>query len=100
MCGGEGDGGESQILWNDLDRIVYILSNGYRLCVLVDLNGWVGDRIRVDLKGAFGVLGENDNERRVVKFCAKRGLCVDNTYFEHESLHKYTGWLGTKMEWR
>ena len=29
-------------------------------------------------------------EKRVVKFCAERELCVGNTYFEHKSLHKST----------
>ena len=28
--------------------------------------------------------------RRVVEFCAERGLCMGNAYFEHKSLHKYT----------
>ena len=46
--------------------------------------------MRTGIIGAFGVPGENDNERRVVELCAKRGLCVDNTYFEYKSLHKYT----------
>ena len=46
--------------------------------------------MRAGITGAFGVPGENDNGRRVVEFCAKRGLCVSNTYFKHRSLHKYT----------
>ena len=25
----------------------------------------------------------------MVEFCAERGLCVGNTYFEHKNLHKY-----------
>ena len=29
-------------------------------------------------------------EKRVVKFCAERELCVGNTYLEHKSLHKST----------
>ena len=41
------------------------------------------------ITGASGVPGENDNGR-VVKFCAERGLCVGNTYFNHMCLHKYT----------
>ena len=24
-----------------------------------------------------------------MEFCAERGLCVGNTYFEHKNLHKY-----------
>ena len=45
---------------------------------------------RADITGAFGIQGENDNGIRVVEFCVERGPCVDNTYFEHKSLHKYT----------
>ena len=26
----------------------------------------------------------------MLEFCAERGLCVGNTYFERTSLHKYT----------
>ena len=32
----------------------------------------------------------NYNGRSVVEFYAERGLCMDNTYFNHRSLHKYT----------
>ena len=55
-----------------------------------DLNGWVGERVRADITGVFEVLGENSNGKRVVDFCAERGLCIGYTYFKHSSLHKYT----------
>ena len=55
--------------------------------MLGDLNGWIGDRVRGGITGAFGVSEKNDNGRRVVEFCAERGLCVANTYLEHKSLH-------------
>ena len=66
------------------------VGNGYRLCMVGDLNGWIGDRVRASITGGFGVPGENDKGRRVVEFFAERGLCVDNTYFEHKNFHKYT----------
>ena len=71
-----------------MDRIMDRVGNSYRLCVLGDLNGWIGDRVRASITGAFGVLGENENGRRVVQFCDEWGLCVVNTYFEHKNLHK------------
>ena len=46
--------------------------------------------MRTGITGAFRVLGENENGRRVAKFCAERWLCVGNTYYEHKNLHKYT----------
>ena len=54
-----------------------------------DLNGWIGNRTKADITSAFGVPEENDNGRRVVQFYTERGLCLDNTYFKHRSLHKY-----------
>ena len=61
--------------WNDIDRTLDSIRNEYRLCILGDLNGWIGDRKRVGITSAFGVPGENDNGKRVVKFCEERGMC-------------------------
>ena len=58
-----------------MGRILDRVGNGYRLCILGGLNGWIGDRTRVGITGAFGVPGENDNGRRVVEFYAERRLC-------------------------
>ena len=71
-----------------MDRTLDSEGNAYRLCIQGDLNGWIGDRIRAGITGAFGVLEEND--KRVKEFCAERGLCVGNIYFKHRSLRKYT----------
>ena len=86
----EGDGEERERFWNDMDRTLDSVENGYRLCIIEDLNGWIGERMRVGITGAFGVTGENDNGRRVVEFCAERGLCGGITYFKYGNLHKYT----------
>ena len=83
-----------------MDRILDRVGNGYRLCILGDLKGWIGGRTRAGITGVFGVPGENDNRIRVVEFCTERGLCVGNTYFKHRSLHKYTRVEGVKTEWR
>ena len=66
----------------EIDRTLDSVGNGYRLCILGDLNGWIGDRTRAGITDALGVPGENDNGRRVD--------CVSNTHFKHISLHKYT----------
>ena len=73
-----------------MDRTLNSVGNGYRLCIVGDLNGWIGNRTTAGITGTFGVPGENDDGRRVVKFCEERGLCVSNTYFKHRSVHKYT----------
>ena len=48
------------------------VGNGYRLAILEDLNGWIGDKARARITSAFGVPGENENGRKVVEFCAER----------------------------
>ena len=42
-------------LWNNMDRILDRVGNGYRLCILRDLNGWIGDGMRPGITAAFGV---------------------------------------------
>ena len=37
----EGEGKERERLWNDLDKVLERVSNGYRLCVLGDQNRFV-----------------------------------------------------------
>ena len=59
------DVGERKKFWNDLYRVADRIANGYRFCVMGDLNGCVGDRMRVGIPGAFVVPGENDNGMRV-----------------------------------
>ena len=61
-----------------MDRILDRVSNGYRLCNIGNLNGWIGDRVRTGITGAFGIPGDNDNDRRVVEFWAERVVCVGN----------------------
>ena len=76
----EGDGEERDRFWNDIDRTLDSIGNSYRLFILGDLNRWMGDRTRAGIIVAFGVPRENDNGRRVVEFCAERGLRVGNIF--------------------
>ena len=43
----EGEVVERERFRNDLDRVVDRVGNGYSLCGVGALNGWVGDRLRV-----------------------------------------------------
>ena len=57
----EGDGEERNRFWNDTDRILNRVGNGYRLCILGDLNGWIRDWARASITSAFGTPEEIDN---------------------------------------
>ena len=67
------DGEERDRLWNDMDRTLDSVGNGYRLYILGDPNGWIGHRARTGITIAFRVPGENDNGRRVVEFLQRKG---------------------------
>ena len=81
-----------------MDKILDRVGNGYRLSILGDLNGWIGESGRTSITGAFIVQGENDNDRRVLEFCAERGLRVGNTGFKRRSLHKYRDQAGVEVK--
>ena len=87
---------EGDRFWNDMERTPDSVGNGYRLCILGDLNGFKGDRTRAGITGTFGVPGENDNSRRVVEFRAERGLCVGNTSFKHTRVVRGQGGVDIK----
>ena len=53
------DGEERDRLWNDMDKTLDNIGNGYRFCILRDLNGWIGDRTRAGITDAFGVPVDN-----------------------------------------
>ena len=38
-----------EIVKNDMDMTLDSLGNGYRLCILGDLNVWIGDRTRAGI---------------------------------------------------
>ena len=78
------------------DRTLGNVGSGYKLCIVGDLNGWIGNRTGAGITGAFGVPGKNDNSRRMVEFCEKRGLCVSNTYFKHRNVQSTQEWQGVE----
>ena len=47
MCGvvEYGPSKERERFWNDMNWTMERVGNRYRLCVLGDLSGWIGDRV-------------------------------------------------------
>ena len=89
----EGDGEERDRFWNDMDRTLDSVGNGYRLCILGDLKRWIGDRTKAGITGAFGIPGENDNDRSGGVLCRKGTVWVTHILSTQE-------WQGGKKEWR
>ena len=68
----EGDAKRREDVRKVLDRV----GNGYILCGMRDLNGWVGGRVRKDIIGVFRLPDKYVNARKVVDVRADRELCV------------------------
>ena len=99
-CGpNEGDGEERERFWNDMDRTLNSVGNRYRLCNLGDLNGWIGDRTKAGITGAFGVLVDNDNGRRVGVLRGKGTLWVIYI-LSTEVCISTQEWQGVETVWR
>ena len=71
-----------------MERVGDRVGSPYRLFVMGDLRGWVGDRVSLDITCAFGVSRENDNGRKVGELYAEMRLCVSNTSFKLKILNK------------
>ena len=77
-----------------MDRI----GNGYRVFVLDDVNGWVGDRVRVNITGAFRVTGKIIMEEKSLISVLKGG-CAWVTHASRTCVYRSTlGWLGAKTK--
>ena len=96
----EGDGEERDRFWNYMDRTLNSVRNGYRLCILGVLNGWIEDSTRVGIAGGFGVPGESNNVRKGVELCVERGMCVGNTYFNTGIFISTQGRQRDRTNWR
>ncbi len=49
---------------------------------------WV-QKLYLDVR-KYGVAGVNKNGQYLVDICAKRGLFLSNTFFQHKMIHRYT----------
>ena len=73
-----------------MDEVVGGVRNEYILCVIENLYGWIGDRMKVVITNAFIVAHENDNERMWTDLYTDRRLWLGNKYFKRKSLHKHS----------
>ncbi|CAL1267556.1 unnamed protein product [Larinioides sclopetarius] len=62
----------------------------HELIILGDFNSKVGISTENKVVGNFGDKEINDNGRKLIKICEDFGLKIQNTFFDHEDIHKYT----------
>ena len=83
-----------------MDRTLDSVQNGYRLSILGDLNGWIEDRTRASITGAFGVPGQNEGCRSgclliFMAYGPGSKEVIKNNYYE---LKEISGWFHHKQK--
>ena len=66
--------------WSDLGKILDEVGNQF--CIMNNLSGWDGDRVKDDVTGAFLKFQVN---MKMVDFSAERMLCISIKYFKHSN---------------
>ena len=77
---------EKERFWNYLHRL-------YKFCIIGDVNGWIGDWVRVSTTLGFGVPEENENRGRM-GFAGVIHISRISVYITT------VWWLEATMEWR
>ena len=80
---------------SDLCELVGSFENDEIVCVLGDLNAWVGDRKVQAVIGDCGVPGMNESGEWMFDWCVQHEMTVCNTLFKKRDIHKYI-YLGAK----
>ncbi|KAF8767856.1 Craniofacial development protein 2 like protein [Argiope bruennichi] len=62
----------------------------HELIILGDFNSKVGISTTSKIVGKFGDKEINNNGRRLIDVCEEFKLKIQNTFFDHEDIHKYT----------
>lgn len=52
------------------------MSGEYRVVVLGDFSGWIGNRKRGEKTRAFGEARENENDSKAIEFCEPKEMFV------------------------
>ena len=89
---------EREAFWEELNECLGSLNKTDRVCVLGDLNARVGNTRVNRVVGPFGVEGINENGEMLIDLCVEKKFMIGNTWFEKQSIHKYTWVSGVNGE--
>ncbi|GFS48612.1 craniofacial development protein 2 [Trichonephila inaurata madagascariensis] len=74
----------------DLKNVLKKIKKQHELIMLGDFNSKVGVSKISKVVGNFGNSEVNTNGRRLIDLCEEYHLKIQNTFFDHEDIHKYT----------
>lgn len=74
----------------NLKNVLKKIKKQHELIMLGDFNSKVGVSKISKVVGKFGNSELNNNGRRLIDLCEEYHLKIQNTFFDHEDIHKYT----------
>ncbi|XP_046662937.1 craniofacial development protein 2-like [Homalodisca vitripennis] len=66
------------------------------IIIMGDLNGRTGRRVKDEVVGRFGEDTINDNGLRLIRLCQQYEFIIQNGFFQHKQIHRFTWQQNTK----
>ena len=90
---------EKDKYWNTLRDVLEEIPRRKEILIMGDLNARTGIQQHSKIVGQFGESIKNDNGDRLIDICEQFELRINNGFFEHKKIHKYT-WTQKKKGWQ
>ena len=83
--------------WEKIAHVLDNISNRKEIILLGDFNGHVGSKTNNDIVGPYGGTSTNDNGERLIGLCHEYTLRIQNGFFRHKDIHRYT-WVQPTLQ--
>jgi len=74
----------------NLSHLLDTISNRKEILLLGDFNGHTGSKTNDVIVGPHGENDVNDNGERLIDVCQQHSLRIQNGFYKHKDIHKYT----------
>ncbi|XP_030762950.1 craniofacial development protein 2-like [Sitophilus oryzae] len=85
-----------QDFFDKLDQLLEDFSRYRDVILLGDFNGRTGRKNNSQIVGPFGEATTNDNGERLIDLCETHDLKINNGFFKHKDIHRYTWTQNTR----
>ena len=83
--------------YKDVTKVLDQISNRKQVLMLGDFNGRIGQRRFDAVVGPYGEATLNDNGERLIELCYQHSLRIQNSWFAHKDIHRFT-WVQPTMQ--
>lgn len=81
---------DKEEFYEQLNDILIKLGNQREIILLGDMNARVGNKRNDKIVGQFGEEVVNENGVRLIHLCKQHNLQIQNGFFQHKRIHRYT----------